>query len=986
MKTKKNRNPKGTVLFTVVAVMSLMIIFMTCTLAMAAAANRRSRKTYSSSQSSYTARTVMDSILAAVGTDIDFSKSIRELNVGESIDVLVDFNDPTMGRVESAKVTRSSTKTVYDPDLKDWVVRNLYTITADVIIGGERTTVTNNILQDPPVQKQKVSKGGSSAGFLTYGGASVSNGNSSWGGTYFGMGNWGDKTQNWQGLTTKYNYYGNAQYITVDKHAYRTGENYETANGKQVYETPYIVNGNLKITHDSQFVYTYTASGVDNPGIQVWGDLDIAKDVNTLTFTISDKANAALKAKKAADYSNLLLEMPYLYVDGAIKAANDQDFKLNTGNNGDTSKTIPMNIFAGSLNMDGASNQKFFGGNVYLMDEGVESSIKCKATKLYSWTDSAFNGGELYTKINGSMCSNGSITLLCGDNGAEIKGDLIAANNIKLGKGGSNSCTIKVNGNVVCGGKLTVDGVTLDVTGNIYCESSEGTLPKTKMETSAYKSTHGGTIYPAAATREKLMGITWPVKGVEGKMIEEQSITFGAAEIYDGANYATAQNISGKDHVQLTGDWNVPVTITANAGQTVTVCLKNVNFICPTDGKEIKNTTVINTTGAGKVQFYVDGYAKTNYNWAAENGETKLLKTVWDWMDDFQVEAYKEDERKPYMCGVYIADQNEDAKKSDGSDFWKDDGGAKITLTYADTVEKLVGSKGDFKDPNNKHITSDDYMSYNSGEDLAIMLRGTCIGKNTIDAPAKGKHLWVILDSFQTQAGASIIINDVGEDHAGEVWFYVLNKKAFDTDTPDFNYEFWDNMGHQNAYTNCAVCLRKSPIASQRFLNVIGAGNNAFADSGLKDFYIYCSSSYMDQMGYTEGQNVFDKLQVRMYADDDTMLGMGDGMSYITAYINAIDMDFVVNAMSNGPWLNKCYYDGFAIRGSQSISDGDARCAVVGCLNVKTCNSALPWFTLYVNEGDPGENNNNQNNNNTSIKDAEGLHTYEAVEYMAYTN
>ena len=96
-------------------------------------------------------------------------------------------------------------------------------------------------------------------------------------------------------------------------------------------------------------------------------------------------------------------------------------------------------------------------------------------------------------------------------------------------------------------------------------------------------------------------------------------------------------------------------------------------------------------------------------------------------------------------------------------------------------------------------------------------------------------------------------------------------------------------------------------------------------------------------------------------------------------------MDIGINALDSNPWLEKCYYDGYKIRGASSIAD-TSRCAVVGCLNVKTCTSALPWFTLYVNEGDPSQNNNNQNNNNTSIKDAEGLHTYEAVEYMAYTN
>ena len=90
MKTEK-RKLKGSVLFTVVSVLSIMIIFMTCTLARAAAANKRSKKTYSSSQSTYTARTAIDSMLAAVGTSKDFSKAIRSLNANDEMSIVVDL-------------------------------------------------------------------------------------------------------------------------------------------------------------------------------------------------------------------------------------------------------------------------------------------------------------------------------------------------------------------------------------------------------------------------------------------------------------------------------------------------------------------------------------------------------------------------------------------------------------------------------------------------------------------------------------------------------------------------------------------------------------------------------------------------------------------------------------------------------------------------------------------------------------------------------
>jgi len=199
MKTEKHRKLKGSVLLTVVSVLSIMIIFMTCALAMAAAANKRSRKTYSSSQSSYTARTAIDSILAAIGTDKEFSKSVRALkNKGQKMDILVDVNDPSMGYIENATIENVGKKVLYDSEKGKWVERNLFSINADVTIGGETTSITSKILQDPPSNPTSENTGG--AAFLTYGDMTAVQKVLGFGGTYIGMGQWegaGGKTYKW---------------------------------------------------------------------------------------------------------------------------------------------------------------------------------------------------------------------------------------------------------------------------------------------------------------------------------------------------------------------------------------------------------------------------------------------------------------------------------------------------------------------------------------------------------------------------------------------------------------------------------------------------------------------------------------------------------------------------------------------------------------------------------------------------------------------
>ena len=106
MKTDKKRSFRGAVLLTVVSVMSLLIIFLTSTLALATAANNRAHKSYSSSQASYTARAAIDSILKAASGDDSFKTAMASLTAGNGFDVDVDMEASVagIGRVDKARV------------------------------------------------------------------------------------------------------------------------------------------------------------------------------------------------------------------------------------------------------------------------------------------------------------------------------------------------------------------------------------------------------------------------------------------------------------------------------------------------------------------------------------------------------------------------------------------------------------------------------------------------------------------------------------------------------------------------------------------------------------------------------------------------------------------------------------------------------------------------------------------------------------------
>ena len=82
MKTEKSNKLRGTVLFTVVCVMALLIIFLTGTLALATASSNRAHKSYSSSQANYTAKTAITGFTRALSTQ----KNVRDVIVNLGVD------------------------------------------------------------------------------------------------------------------------------------------------------------------------------------------------------------------------------------------------------------------------------------------------------------------------------------------------------------------------------------------------------------------------------------------------------------------------------------------------------------------------------------------------------------------------------------------------------------------------------------------------------------------------------------------------------------------------------------------------------------------------------------------------------------------------------------------------------------------------------------------------------------------------------------
>lgn len=1028
---RKRKNLKGAVLFTVVSVLAILIIFMTCTLAMAAAANKRARKTYSTSQSSYTARTVIDSILASVAKDTSFSSAIHNLSENNSIDLVVDINNPSMGSVDNVKVTNIGKKTFYDPDIKDWTQRNILEITADVTIGGETTTIQSSIIQDPP---QPPSEGGGGAAFLTYGGdLDLGNFVSSWGGTYYGMGEWtkdGDThADKWNNQLQYYDYNPTDKFVSLANKEYWTNRSYIYKDINAV-EAPFVVNGNFTLRTKLSIYYTYFASGVNNPGVQFWGDLDLS---NGPDFAIRMSEHL----KDDTGLINDFLSIPYLYVDGHMTLGTQGTigFSRPTGqpavNNSDK---IPFNIFAGSMSLNGGGSGFNMLADLYLMDAGKDSTInKNGGSSLYKWAYSIPNGTNGYSSSGGNIFSKGNVTF---ENNHVVEGDVRVEGDVVL------KSDLTIRGDLVVGGKIELGGKNLTVGGDVYVGNMAGALKEgyeEKTETmipfegirvirtdwagqehtetnrfiyasdledivksipvlndrltvaddkvtfdgpalslnewqklepqlsnsanerkyyvnaegtevpvsEAYEAVSAegmviggqtaqdvqkfidahGPIYPERAEREVLMGVSWPIKGIEHRVIDapegidfDEKLPNGANryEIYNGQN-ELGNNII-RTTCTLKGEFTKTVTVKPDADSTIYIRLMDVEFNSPmikdADGVSQSSNEakiVVDESNGGKVFFVLDGsYVTSNYNYKADTADTKLLKTVYDWMEQFSLE--------------------------DKAEFPTPEPSTEIT-------DRVIAEDAPLA-ADGKHIK----------------LTGHWNNDIYIKGPAKGGELWVVLDNFSLTNGKNIIVQD--EKDGGTVKFYLKGTVKL---------------------------AGKNMLVEQSFLDLAESAGN---------IYMFSSSQYMDQMDCdtVPSDRIYTAPKIKIFSEKDkkTPTAAGGVMTepvyttlqleeqcFFTAYVHAINLN-VENFASGLPMQNargemvvdKIIYDGHKL--AQSDTDPHVnQLGVIGMFDVRSISGKNPWVMLYVDESGAKA---------PVIPDALGLHTYSAVEYYAYVN
>lgn len=434
MKTEKNRKLHGSVLLTVVFVMSILIVFLFGTMTLALATNNRAHANYSSAQTGITARNVAESTIRAIGSStpsgLAFAQAVGAIDApGESMSVPVSITGGAgMGHVDDVEIAYAGSRMYQDPTTMLWDSRDVLRFTANVTLGGVTSTssiyVMKNFVDTPPPPPSK------GMGFSTTAQAALSCQSSIWGGGYIGIPTLAE-----------------AQAIHYDDDHEELGNYFagkaptSLSNSGSGYAADLYIYNNLHIENCNLIYFPEKGTG-----ITVWGDMTVntANNRDHLKYVYNGPTDEF-------DFT----EIPYIYVDGKFTGALI----------GPKDASFPVNLFCGSINAD-TGNDVWMSANIYCMDSDKDNYIGASNPKdaLKAWTGSVIHqtvSSSPVTTVCGDVCVKGNLKI----ENVTVKGDLRVAGDCEFGS------NVIVNGNVVVGGEMKGSA---SVGGTLYSSKGGG--------------------------------------------------------------------------------------------------------------------------------------------------------------------------------------------------------------------------------------------------------------------------------------------------------------------------------------------------------------------------------------------------------------------------------------------------------------------------------------------------------------------------------
>lgn len=441
--TEKRKTVRGSVLFTTVSVMALLIIFLSGALALASSANNRAHKSYSSSQASYNARAAIDSFMQAMQSDAGVAAAVHDMDANglqpalgiadgnvSNPDVWDKDNNPssrwgTIGYYDDGgtfhagqiDIHKTTDQDQYEWDASadegrgKWVNLTEYKITATARYGREEETVNaymRTLLNITP------STGGGVKGIQAVGGSGFSNNGTITGG--FGLNLAGESSDSYQ-YTDNLTIDTELAFLNASIRTLSTAK-YQAKVMEDGTPSKMVVTGDFEYGHGSSFIY----------------------------------ANYDMTPLKS-DFTQQ--DVPYIFIEGKFTSGSSVgDLVVSNG--------APFNFFAGSMNM--------YQGNLgstdlYLMDSGADNYIGPYqgSPTLYRWARSMTATDTRFNSDGGNIYCNGNLTL----NSAYINGDVRVAGDCNI------TGNTKIYGDLVVGGNLTTNGnIVKIVSGKVYAGST----------------------------------------------------------------------------------------------------------------------------------------------------------------------------------------------------------------------------------------------------------------------------------------------------------------------------------------------------------------------------------------------------------------------------------------------------------------------------------------------------------------------------------
>ena len=492
----------GSVLFTVIVVMMVLVVFLMGTLGLASAANKRAQNSYTSSQAQYTARMAVESVLAAMQNDADVAERVYKLRANTPINVDISTDrlatagttGDAYGRIQSCTIENIGKDYYYVDD--KWDGRDIIKITATVQLGTQDSTVSAYILKKEKDSVVNNTPSGGGGGLVTAGDATFGTKVSVFGGAGINLGN------RWRNLDPAdalrgYSFDGSANFSSQDTTSLQ-------------WEAPYVVNGSFTADGSgAALVFPKLGSG-----FTFWGNFNFN---NQIAITSGNPAVLNAGSSAALNYTDI----PYIYVEKTLSITN--------GAKGvNVNHQIPLNILCGNTCI--ITTDPIYA-NLYMMNDNTPDSEKVEkqvywpefkiekyanyinfnqGSLLSNWTYQLINGVDNPTEhVGGSIYAQDDLCIDADNNRGVVEGSLVVDDDLLI-----STQEFVVEGDLVVKGRLKITNGRVKVGGKFYHDDQAGddytdkvfdSTGATALTPDAYDSNLG---YPYYMDRVYVLGLT----------------------------------------------------------------------------------------------------------------------------------------------------------------------------------------------------------------------------------------------------------------------------------------------------------------------------------------------------------------------------------------------------------------------------------------------------------------------------------------------